>query len=401
MHNIINIAEDLYWVGGNDRRIKLFENLFPLENGMAYNSYVILDQKTILLDGVDSAIKNQFLENISYLLQDRKLDYVIINHMEPDHCSVFFDLMILYPEIKFIGNKKTIELLRQFYRNIPLENTIVIKENDTFSTGKHNFTFYMAPMVHWPETMVTYDNYNKVIFSADAFGSFGALNGNIFHDMIDDKEQYLSEARRYYTNIVGKYGAQTLNLIKKLETLEVNMICPLHGVVWRENLTEIIDKYRLWAAYEPEENSVVVAYGSVYGNTEVIAEKIAFGLSKRGVKNIKVFDVSTTHYSYILSEIFKKSHVVLASCTYSNDLFMNMEVLLKDTIAHSMANRKFAIVENGSWAPQSGKLMKALVSIMKNTEIIGPVITVKSTGSCETECEIETLCDNIYASLSN
>lgn len=403
MNNEVKLGDNFYWVGGSDYRLHLFENTFPIPNGMAYNSYLICDDKTVLIDGVDSSIRDLFIANVESVLDGRKLDYTIINHMEPDHCAVFVDLLMRYPDMKFIGNKKTITLLKQFYRKITDEQTIVVKEGDTFSTGKHSFAFYMAPMVHWPEVMFTYDTTNKVAFTADAFGGFGCLNGNLFFDELVDKETYINEARRYYTNIVGKYGSQANNALKKFANIEINMICSVHGAIWRksEDINMIFEKYQKWANYIPEINSVCIVYGSIYGNTEIVAHKLAQNLAQKGISKIKMYDVSKAHYSYILSDLFRYSHIVFACSTYTNEMFLNMETLLNDFVSHGVSGRKIALMQNGSWAPQAGKLMKSKLEKLKDTEFIEPLITINSTHDEECYMAIDELSQNIYNSVLN
>lgn len=399
MNTSVKILDDLYLVGASDRRLELFENVYPIPNGMSYNSYLVLDDKNTIIDGVDSAVTSRFIENIKSVLGNKTLDYAIINHIEPDHCAGLLDLLMLYPEIKFIVNDKTKKLFKQFYPNVNDSSFINVKEKDTFSTGKHQFTFYFAPMVHWPEVMTTYCNSMKVLFSADAFGTFGALDGNIYHDEIAYKERYFSEARRYYSNIVGKYGFQTMSLINKVSNLDIEYICSLHGPIWRKDINTIIDLYKKWAAYTPEENSVCIAYGSIYGNTQEAADFLAQQLSINGVKHISVFDCSKTHFSFILSEIFRCSNVILLSSTYNNGLFPMMEQLVDEIVSHNVSNRKFSIVENGSWAPQSAKLIKSKIDTLKNSSILGQVITIHSSADKINYNELIELANNISESL--
>ncbi len=396
MYNIKQITNDLFWVGANDRRIALFESVYPVPEGVSYNSYLLLDEKTVLLDTVDKSVSHQFFENIEHVLAGRKLDYLVINHMEPDHCAEIGCLVKKYPEIKIVCNAKIQTMVGQFFDfELPQESWQIVKEGDTLNTGNHTLTFVMAPMVHWPEVMVTYDTTDKILFSADAFGSFGAINGNIFKDEISENHRYIDEARRYYTNIVGKYGMQVQMLLKKAATLDIQMICPLHGLIWRKDIEKFIEKYNKWSTYEPEEKSVLIAYASVYGNTQNAAEVLAGKLAQKGVRDIKVFDVSTVHPSYIVSEVFKYSHIVFASTTYNMGIFVNMENLLNDLTAHNIQNRKVAIIENGSWAPSCGKLMTDIISAWKNTEIIGDKILVKSALKSNQEEELERLAQTI------
>ena len=393
------IYEDLYWVGGNDRRLALFENIYPISRGVSYNSYVLLDEQTVLLDTVDRAINDLFFENLEHVLAGRTLDYVIVNHMEPDHCASLAELVLRYPEIKIVCNAKTLGIIRQFYRFDADSRALIVKEGDTLSTGKHTLTFVMAPMVHWPEVMVTYDTTDKTLFSADAFGTFGALNGNLFADEVNFETEWLDDARRYYTNIVGKYGPQVQALLKKAAGLEIRMICPLHGPIWRENIGWFLDKYQHWSSYTPEDQSVVIAAGSVYGNTMNAAEILAGMLADRGVKNIKLYDVSNTHPSVLVSEAFRCSHLVFAGSTYNNGIFTPMETVLLDLAAHNLQNRTVALIENGTWAPVSGKLMRELVEKMKKTQILEPSITLRSSLKEEQLSALEAMADAIAQSL--
>lgn len=400
MHNIKQITKNLYWVGANDRKLSLFESVYPIPTGISYNSYLLLDDKTVLLDTVDKAVNHQFFENIEYVLNGKKLDYLIINHMEPDHCAEIKSLINKYPSLKIVCNSKAQSMVKQFFDfELPDSQWIIVKEGDKLETGNHTLTFVMAPMVHWPEAMVTYDIADKILFSADAFGSFGAIDGNIFADEVDFDHRYMDEARRYYTNIVGKYGPQVQMLLKKAANLDIQMICPLHGYIWRENLNIFIDKYQKWSTYEPEENSVMIAYASVYGNTQNVSEVLASKLAQYGIKNIKMFDVSTIHPSYILSEVFRYSHIVFASTTYNMGIFVNMENLLHELNAHNIQNRKIAIIENGSWAPASGNLMTNIISQWKNTEIIGNKFTIKSALKSNQEEELDNLAKEIVKSM--
>ena len=304
MHCFRKVTNDLYWVGGSDRRLELFENLFPIPRGVSYNSYLLLDEKTVLFDTVDNSIGRQFLDNITALLNGRTLDYLVVNHMEPDHCSMIADLMLRYPDMQIIGNAKTFPMIRQFYALDPEGKTIAVKEGDTFSSGTHTFRFLMAPMVHWPEVMLTYDETDKVLFSADAFGTFGALNGAIFNDEMDFDRDWLDDARRYYTNIVGKYGMQVQNVLKKASTLDIRIICPLHGPIWRNNLAYLLEKYDIWSSYRPEVKGVMIAYASMYGNTENLANVLACKLADAGITNLTVHDVSRSDVSELIADSF-------------------------------------------------------------------------------------------------
>ena len=373
------VTEDLYWVGGNDRQIELFENIFPLAKGVSYNSYLLLDEQTVLFDTADYAIGKQFIENVMSVLNGRNLDYIVVNHMEPDHCSLIGELLLHYPDVKIIGNAKTFPMIEQFFSFDLTGKTLTVKEGDTFCSGKHTFRFIMSPMVHWPEAMMTYDEKDKVLFSADAFGTFNALNGNLFNDELDFNREWLDEARRYYTNIVGKYGPQVQNVLKKASSLDIQMICPLHGPVWRSNLNFIIEKYNLWSRYEPEEKGVMIAYASMYGNTENMAEILAVMLAEAGVKNIHMHNISKSHVSELISDSFKYSHIVLASPTYNNGIYPLMDNYLEDMKALSLQNRTIAVLGNGSWAPQATKLISAKIKEMKNMRLLEASVTIKSS----------------------
>lgn len=373
------VTEDLYWVGGNDRQIELFENIFPLAKGVSYNSYLLLDEQTVLFDTADYAIGKQFIENVMSVLNGRNLDYIVVNHMEPDHCSLIGELLLHYPDVKIIGNAKTFPMIEQFFSFDLTGKTLTVKEGDTFCSGKHTFRFIMSPMVHWPEAMMAYDEKDKVLFSADAFGTFNALNGNLFNDELDFNREWLDEARRYYTNIVGKYGPQVQNVLKKASSLDIQMICPLHGPVWRSNLNFIIEKYNLWSRYEPEEKGVMIAYASMYGNTENMAEILAVMLAEAGVKNIHMHNISKTHVSELISDSFKYSHIVLASPTYNNGIYPLMDNYLEDMKALSLQNRTIAVLGNGSWAPQATKLISAKIKEMKNMRLLEASVTIKSS----------------------
>lgn len=395
MHCFRKVTEDLYWVGGSDRRLELFENIFPLTKGVSYNSYLLLDEKTVLFDATDHSIGRQFLENVKAVLGDRTLDYLVVNHMEPDHCAMIEDLALRYPDMKLIGNAKTFPMISQFF-DFDLEGrTIMVKEGDTFSSGRHTLHFVMAPMVHWPEAMMTYDETDKVLFSADAFGSFGALNGNIFNDELDFDRDWLDEARRYYTNIVGKYGMQVQNVLKKAAGLDISVICPLHGPVWRTDLDYIIGKYDIWSRYEPEEKGVMIAYASMYGNTENMAEIFAASLAEAGVKNIRMHNISKTHVSELISDSFKYSHIVLAAPTYNNGIYPLMDNYLEDMKALALQNRTVAVLGNGTWAPQSTKLMTAKIGELKNMRLLETSVTIKSAVKDSQREEIESLARQI------
>ena len=394
MQNIYPISKDLIYVGVSDRRTALFENVYPIPRGVSYNSYVIMDEKTALLDTADAGVAAQFFENVEAALGGRELDYVVVNHMEPDHAATLMDLLLRHPEATVVCTAKAAQMMEQFFGAKPAQLQPV-KEGDSLSLGKHNLVFTMAPMVHWPEVMMTYDATDKVLFSADAFGTFGALSGNIFADEVNFETEWLDEARRYYINIVGKYGQPVQTVLKKAATLDIKMICPLHGPIWRENLNWFIGKHDVWSRYEPEEKSVVIIYGSIYGHTESAALRLGTLLAQKGIKNIKAYDASHTHASQLVAECFRASHVVLASSTYNNGIFTPMENLLLDLKAHAWQCRTVALIENGSWAPQSGKLMRAELEQMKDITIVGETVSLKSAATAAQEEQLADLADAI------
>ena len=399
MHCVKKVTDDLYWIGGSDRRLALFENVYPIPRGVSYNSYVLLDEKTVLLDTVDASISGLFFENLEHVLNGRTLDYLIVNHMEPDHCAIIADVVRRYPDVKLVCNAKTVPMLKQFF-DFPVDDrTVIVKEMDTLCTGKHTFAFVMAPMVHWPEAMVSYDTVDKILFSADGFGTFGAINGNLFADEVNFERDWLDDARRYFINIVGKYGVQVQNLLKKAATLEIKMICPLHGPIWRENLGWFIEKYDTWSSYKPEDQAVMIAYASIYGNTENAAEILASKLADKGVKNIAMYDVSVTDPSVIVSESFRCSHLVFAAPSYNGGIFTKMETVLSELKAHSLQNRTVAIMENGTWAPVAGKQMREIFAGMKNIELLEEGVTIRSAVKEAQEASLEALAEKIASSL--
>ena len=395
-----NVTESIIWVGGCDRRLALFENLFPISRGVAYNSYVILDEKTALIDTVDSSISRQFLENIHHALNGRSLDYLVINHMEPDHCANIEELMLRFPNLHIVGNEKTLALIRQFY-DMDVEGRILtVKENDTLSLGRHTLRFYFTPMVHWPEVMMSYEENEKILFSADGFGSFGALNGALFSDEVDFDRDWLRDARRYYGNIVGKYGPQVQAALRKLSGVDIRMLCPLHGPVWRHDLDYILGKYDHWSRYEPEEKTVALFYGSMYGDTENAVNILAAGLAERGIRNIAVYDMSSTHVSELIAEVFRCSHLVLASPTYNNGIYPAMLNFLHDMKALNLQNRTVALIENGSWAPSSAKQIPTLLEDMKKIRILEPVVSIRSSVKQDVMRSLSELKEKILDSLS-
>ena len=393
------VSDNIHWVGGSDRRLALFENIFPISRGVSYNSYVITDEKTAVIDTADSSISEQFIENVMHVLNGRELDYIVINHMEPDHCANIMNLVLRFPNAKIVGNAKTFVFLNQFYCCELEGKTITVKEGDALELGEHTLRFYMTPMVHWPEVMVAYEEKENILFSADAFGSFGALNGNIFNDEINFDCDWLDDARRYYCNIVGKYGLQVKAAIGKLSALNIKMICPLHGPIWRSNLEYLLDKYQHWSEYRPEDKSVVIIYASMYGNTENAANVLAAKLADEGVKNIAVYDISNTHVSTLIAEIFRSSHIVLASPTYNGAIYPIMYNLLHDMQQLNVQNRTIGIIDNGTWAVTAGKQMRDMLAQMKNMNVLEPTVSVKSSLKEETMIQLEGLKQAIIDSL--
>ena len=389
-----NVTNDLVWVGGDDRRLAMFEGVYSVPDGVSYNSYLLLDEKTVLFDTVDEAVQKVFFENVAHTLAGRKLDYVIVQHMEPDHSATLEGILMRHPEAVVICNKKTEAMIYQFFGADLKMNVQIVGEGDVLKTGRHELTFLMAPMVHWPEVMVTYDITDKILFSADAFGTFGALNGALFADEVDFFADYLKEARRYYTNIVGKYGTQVQALLKKASTVEINMICPLHGFVWRRNIGDYLVKYQQWSRYEPEVTGVMIAYASVYGNTENAANILACRLRDMGIRTT-IFDVSVTASSEIVAASFEYSHLVFASTTYNAGIFISMDELLRDLASHNLQNRTVAFLENGSWAATSGKLMREIIGSLKNMTILDKTVSLKSSLSEAQLDDIDALAEAI------
>ena len=401
MHCTRKVNDNLIWVGADDRRLACFEGVYGVPDGVSYNSYLLLDEKTVLFDTVDKAVFEVFFENVAHALGGRKLDYLVISHMEPDHAATIEGLLLRYPEARILCNAKEKGMLAQFFLTDYSDRIDLVKEGDVFSAGTHELSFFMAPMVHWPEVMMTYDRTDKTLFSADAFGTFGALNGNICADEVNFDRDWLDDARRYYINIVGKYGVQVQNLLKKASALEIKMICPLHGPIWREDLGYYIEKHVKWSSYQPEEKGVLIIYGSIYGHTAAAAEKMASLLAEHGVKGIAMYDASHTHVSQLVSECFRYSHVVLASSTYNAGIFTPIEDLLHDLKAHAWQNRTVAIIENGTWAAQSGKQMRTLLEEMKNITILGEDISLKSAMKENQIEDMKFLANLIVAGLNN
>ena len=379
MINIQEVTKDIYWIGGSDRRLALFENLFPLPRGVSYNSYIVLDEKTVVFDTADISISDQYLENLKTALNGRPLDYLVVLHMEPDHCSQIATVAAMHPELTLVGNVKTFQMMKNYFPETADMKKIVVKEGDTLATGAHTFAFVMAPMVHWPEAMFAYDTATGTLFSADAFGTFGALESSIFADDYDFEKDYLDDARRYYANIVGKYGAQVQAVLKKAAKIDIKFICPLHGPVWRgEHIAWFIDKYQKWSKYEPEDDGIVVIYGSLYGHTASAAEAFAAKLRAKSGKDVKVYDISKTHSSNIIGEIWRVGKIVIFSPTYNNGIYLPVANLLHDMECLTVQNKVIALAQNGTWAPVSAKLMNEKLSTLKNVKIVDNVLTIKS-----------------------
>ena len=393
------VLDDLIWVGADDRRLACFEGVYGVPDGVSYNSYVMLDEKTAIFDTVDKAVYQTYFENISHALDGRKPDYLVISHMEPDHAYTIEALLAHYPDIKLVCNSKIETMLKNFFRGVDFSGRLhIVKEGDVLELGRHRISFVMAPMVHWPEVMMSYDLTDKILFSADAFGTFGALNGRLFADEADFFAENLDEARRYFTNIVGKYGPQVQAVLKKAAALEISYVCPLHGFVWRRDFGRFLEKYLLWSSYTPEENSVLLAYASVYGHTENAANILAAKLVERGVK-VRMYDTSVTPASYILSDAFRCGHLVFAATTYNAGIFVTMENLLHDIANHNLQNRRIAVMENGSWAPTSGKQMRDILGTLKNCEFIGENITIRSSLAEDQLPALDALADEIAADI--
>ena len=390
------VTDDLYWVGGNDRRLAMFEGVYSVPDGVSYNSYLLLDEMTVLFDTVDRAVDKVFFENLTHVLNGRELDFVVVSHMEPDHSATLRELLLRYPDCVVVCNQKSFDMMIRFGYVDASRKPYLVKEGDVMRTGRHEFTFVMAPMVHWPEVMMTYDKTTGTLFTADAFGTFGALNGNLFADEVDFFRDYLDEARRYYTNIVGKYGAQVQAVLKKAAALEIRMLCPLHGFVWRRNLGDYIEYYDKWSRYDPEETGVMIAYASVYGNTENAAEILAVKLRERGAK-VTMFDVSVKPASEIVSASFRYSHLVFAATTYNAEIFVRMDEALRDLVAHNIRNRTIAFLENGTWAAQSGRKMRALFEECKDMSYVEPLVSLKSSLAESQLSELDTLADSLIA----
>ena len=377
-----NITKDIIYVGVNDHKVDLFEGQYDVPNGMAYNSYVVLDEKVTVFDTVDANFNDEWLENVHKALDGRKPDYLVVQHMEPDHSANIFNFAKVYPDAKIVANTKTFVMMKQFFGTDFSDRQIVVKDGESLCTGKHTFTFVFAPMVHWPEVMVTYDSFDKVLFSADGFGKFGAL---------DVEEDWADEARRYYIGIVGKYGKPVQALLKKASALDIQIICPLHGPILTENLGYYLNLYNIWSSYAVEDDGIVLAYTSVYGNTKKAVELLAEELKKLGCKNVIVNDLARCDMSKAVADAFRYGKLVLATLTYNGDVFPFMRDFIDHLTERNYQNRTIGLIENGSWAPTAARQMKAIVEGFKNIECVEPVVTIKSTLNEASEKQMDEL----------
>ena len=380
------VTDSIKYIGVDDRGIDLFESQYKVPNGVSYNSYVIIDEKIAVMDTADKRKGDEWLANLESALEGKTPDYLVISHMEPDHAANIGNAAAKYPEMKLVGNVKTFSMLGQFFDGDFEERKVLVKEGDTLELGSHTLKFIMAPMVHWPEVMLSYEMSEKILFSADGFGKFGAL---------DAEEDWVDEARRYYFNIVGKYGIQVQNLLKKLAGVEVNAICPLHGPVLKENLGYYIGLYDTWSSYKPETDGVLIACASIHGNTVKAAEKLAEIFSAKGVEDVKLIDVTRTDISECISQAFKYSKIVFAASSYDAGVFAPMHDLLSHLSTKAYQNRKVALVENGSWGPTAAKTMKAMLEGMKNITICEGTVTIRSTMKSEDIPKLEALADEL------
>lgn len=385
----VTISDAVRYVGVDDKTIDLFESQYVVPNGVSYNSYVILDDKITVMDTVDDRATEQWLDNLAAVLGDKKPAYLVVSHLEPDHAANIQKLAEMYPEMQLVVNAKILNMLPQFFEIDNLSSrAIVVKEGEELNIGTHTLQFFMAPMVHWPEVMVTYEQSEKILFSADGFGKFGAL---------DADEGWTCEARRYFINIVGKYGAQVQALLKKAATLDIQTICPLHGPILKEDLGFYIGKYMTWSSYEPEDDGVVVAYASIHGNTGKAAKKMAEILEQKGAKKVVVYDLSRADMAEVIEDLYRYDKAILASVTYDGGLFPAMEDLLYHLKLKNFQKRKIGLMQNGSWAPMAAKLMTAELEKMKNLTLVEPVVTMKSTMKADTVEAMSELADALLA----
>ena len=395
------ISDSIFYVGADDTTLDLFESQYIVPEGVSYNSYVIMDDKITIMDTVDQRATEEWIANVKNVLKDKTPAYLVVSHMEPDHAANIQKIAEMYPEMKIIGNAKTFSMMPQFFDFDLSNRSVVVKEGEEISLGAHTLQFFMAPMVHWPEAMVTFDTTNGVLFSADAFGSFGSLDGRLFDDEVNFDRDWIDNARRYFTNIVGKYGPFVQQLLAKAKTAPIKMFCPLHGPVWRTNLGYYLDKHDKWSRYIPEENGVMIVYASMYGNTESAAQALAAQLCEKGVTNVRVYDVSKTHVSYLVAEAFKYSHIVLASVTYNLNIYPVMEDFLHHLKVLNLSKRVFGIIENGSWAIKSGSLMEQYIDEnLKDCKILNARMTINSSANRSNASELDALSDAIVKSVA-
>ena len=387
MKKDIKISEDIIYIGADDKDLDLFESQYIVPNGMAYNSYLIKDEKVVVMDTIDKRKGEEWLANLENALNGRKPDYLVVSHMEPDHAYNIGTLAEKYHNMKIVGNAKTFDFMKQFFDITNLdERKIVVKEGDELNIGTHTLQFFMAPMVHWPEVMFTYEKNEKVLFSADAFGKFGTL---------DTDEDWACEARRYYFNIVGKYGVQVQTVLKKLAGIEVKTICPLHGPILKDNLEYYIEKYDIWSSYKPEDDGVFIAYASIHGNTEEVAHKMKKILEEKGAKKVAISDLSRDDFAEAIEDAFRYDKLILAASSYNMGVFPPMENFLRMLASKNYQNRKIGLIENGTWAPSSGKCMKEIIEKMKDIKLCENMVTVKSRLNKESEAKLYELADEI------
>lgn len=392
----VNLAEDIYFLGVNDRRTSLFENFWPLPNGVSYNSYLIVDEKVCLIDTVDRKFTDEFFDRIDDILSDRPIDFLVINHVEPDHSGSIKAVRDKYPQVTIVGNKKTFPMLENFYGIS--DNTLVVEDGGMLDLGKHKLNFYTIPMVHWPESMVTYDTENKILFSNDAFGSFGTLDGGVFDDEIN-LSFYEEEAMRYFTNIVGKYCPHTQRALVKLEGLEISQIAPSHGLIWRSNIDWIMQKYQKWSSYTTDKG-VVIVFGSMYGNTEKMADAIARQLSVRGIKNVRIYDASKTHISYIISDLFKYKGAIFGSCAYNNEMFPSVESVVREVEHKGIKDHFLGLFGSYSWNGGGVKNLEKFAEAIQ-WEIVNPSVEEKGALKSDKSEEAKQLANNMADKLED
>lgn len=400
MYCVRNVKDDIFYVGADDRKISKFENILDIHNGVSYNSYIIKDEKTCLLDTIDQSATKVFLENVEHVLDGRSLDYLVIHHMESDHCYNINEIVLRYPDVTLVGNATTFKYLDQFFPNLKGKgNRLVVTDGYELALGKHTLHFYLTPFVHWPEVMMSFDLTDKILFSADAFGTFSSLDGNLYNDDFDFEKDLLDEARLYYTNIVGKYGRQVQNAFKKLPVSEISMILPLHGPIWHNNLNVILDKYQHWSTYTYEDKEVIILYSSMYGNNENVANILANYLSTKGVKHIKVYDVSVTEEAKLVSESFRVSNIVLIGSTYNALLHPYMTNYINGITNMGLTNRTFTLIDNGTWGPMAKKIMKDMLVKTPSFTFTNTELSVLSSLKEEDLALLNTIADEVSSSL--